>query len=57
MKVLVIYVNEFSYQPAQKNLEIVDEITEGFRFTDSILAFVQVEEKDELKGVSSREKN
>ena len=56
MKVLVIYVNEFSYQPAQKNLGTADEITEGSRFTDSILAFVQIEEKDEQKGVSSREK-
>ncbi len=56
MKVLVIYVNEFSYQPAQKNLETADETTEGSRFTNSILAFVQVEEKDELKSVSSREK-
>jgi len=56
MKVLVMYVEEFSYQPAQKNLEEVDDITEGAQFSDSILAFIQVEESDEEKDVKSREK-
>ena len=56
MKVLVMYVDEFSYQPAQKNLEKVEDITEGAQFSDSILAFIQVEESDEEKDVKSREK-
>nr|WP_319570791.1 threonyl-tRNA synthetase editing domain-containing protein [uncultured Draconibacterium sp.] len=56
MKVLVMYVDEFSYQPAQKNLEEVEDITEGAQFSDSILAFIQVEESDEEKDVKSREK-
>lgn len=56
MKVLVMYVDEFGYTPAQKNLEAVEEITEGAKFTDSILAFIQVEESDEEKTVTSREK-
>lgn len=56
MKVLVMYVNEFAYQPAQKNLEEAAEITEGARFTDSIVAFIQVEESDESYDVLSREK-
>lgn len=56
MKVLVMYVDEFSYQPARKNLDEVDDITEGARFSDSILAFIQVEESDEEKDVKSREK-
>ena len=56
MKVLVMYVDEFSYQPAQKNIEEVEEITDGAQFSDSILAFIQVEESDEEKDVKSREK-
>ncbi len=56
MKVLVMYVDEFGYNPAQKNLESAEEITEGAKFTDSILAFIQVEESDEEKTVTSREK-
>ncbi|WP_297096475.1 threonyl-tRNA synthetase editing domain-containing protein [uncultured Draconibacterium sp.] len=56
MKVLVMYVDEFSYQPARKNLEEVEDITEGAQFSDSILAFIQVEENDEEKDVKSREK-
>lgn len=56
MKVLVMYVNEFAYLPAQKNLEDAVEITEGATFTDSIVAFIQVEESDEDYDALSREK-
>jgi hypothetical protein len=56
MKVLVMYVDEFAYTPAQKNLDNAEEITEGSSFKSSILAFIQVEESDEEKGVNSREK-
>ena len=56
MKVLVMYVNEFSYVPAEKNLESAEEVTSGGSFNDAILAFIQVEEKDEEKEVKSREK-
>lgn len=56
MKVLVMYVDEFGYKPAQKNLENAKNISEGASFKDSILAFIQVEESDEEKGVNSREK-
>jgi hypothetical protein len=56
MKVLVVYVDEFGYTPAQKNLESAEEITESATFTDSILAFIQVEENDEEHDVKSREK-
>lgn len=51
-----MYIDEFSYQPARKNLDEVEDITEGAAFSDSILAFVQVEESDEEKDVKSREK-
>ncbi len=56
MKVLVMYVGEFKYQPAQKNLESAENISEGATFTNSILAFIQVEESDEAYDVKSREK-
>ena len=56
MKVLVIYVDEFRYNPAQKNLDSAEEITEGASFNNSILAFIQVEESDEEYDLKSREK-
>ena len=56
MKVLVMYVDEFAYTPAQKNLESAEEIEEGANFKDSIVAFIQVEDSDEDKDVKSREK-
>ncbi len=51
-----MYVNRFSYQTAEKNLDHVDDLNEQREFTDAILAFIQVEEKDEEKDVGSREK-
>ncbi len=51
-----MYVDEFGYNPAQKNLDSAEEITAGAKFTDSILAFIQIEETDEEKTVTSREK-
>jgi predicted deacetylase len=56
MKVLVMYVDEFSYIPAQKNLESAEDVTDGATFSDSILAFIQVEETDEEYDTKSREK-
>lgn len=56
MKVLVIYADEFNYQPAEKNLESAEDVTEGATFTDSIIAFIQVEETDEANDIKSREK-
>ncbi|MEE4285317.1 MAG: threonyl-tRNA synthetase editing domain-containing protein [Mariniphaga sp.] len=56
MKVLVMYVDEFSYIPAQKNLENAEDIEKGAAFTDSILAFIHVEETDEQYDIKSREK-
>lgn len=56
MKVLVMYVDEFAYTPAQKNLEDAPDVKTGASFNDSILAFIQVEQSDEEKDVKSREK-
>lgn len=52
-----MYVDEFSYTPAQKNLDTAEEITEGATYTDSILAFIQIEESDEEYDLKSREKS
>jgi hypothetical protein len=56
MKVLTMFVNEFSYTPAIKNLESAEDNFESAHFTDSILAFIHIEESDELNDVKSREK-
>ena len=56
MKVLVMYVNEFSYFPAEKNLEEAAIVSEGKSFSNTIVAFIQVEAEDETKDVASREK-
>jgi predicted deacetylase len=56
VKVLCMFVDEFSYFPQQKNLENAEEITEGKLFSKSILAFIQVEQTDEENDLKSREK-
>jgi len=56
MKVLVIYCNSFSYHPATKTLPDEEDITSGKSHKDCIVAFIQVEEEDETKEVSGREK-
>ena len=56
MKVLTLFVDEFSYFPQQKNLENAEEILEGSQFSKAILSFVQVEQSDEENDVKSREK-
>ena len=56
MKVLVIYVDEFKYRPSQKNLDSAEEVKDGGSYTDSILAFIHLEEADEQFDIKSREK-
>lgn len=56
MKVLVMYVDKFAYQPTVKTLETAEDVTEGAAFSNSILAFIQVEEADEQNDAASREK-
>ena len=56
MKVLTMFVDEFRYNPSQKNLEEAEEVREGAVFENAILAFIQVEESDEEYEVKSREK-
>jgi hypothetical protein len=56
MKVLTMFVNQFGYEPAEKNLESAETISAGAQFENAILAFIQVEEADEAYDVTSREK-
>jgi predicted deacetylase len=56
MKVLTMFVDEFSYIPAQKNLESAESAVEGKTFSKAILAFIHVEQTDEENDVKSREK-
>lgn len=56
MKVLVLYVNSFSYSPKEKNLDNAPEPKTGESFEYAILAFIQVEATDEEKNLKSREK-
>ncbi len=56
MKVLAMYVDEFSYVPAQKNLKEAEDVTKGESYSGSVLAFIQVEKNDEEYDVKSREK-
>jgi len=56
VKVLCMFVDEFSYFPQQKNLENTEEITEGKQFSKAILSFIQIEQTDEENDLKSREK-
>ena len=56
VKVLTMFVDEFSYYPQQKNLENTEDITEGKQFSKAILSFIQVEQIDEENDLKSREK-
>ena len=56
MKVLTMFVDEFSYHPALKNLESSPDISVGMSFSKAILAFIQVEQTDEENDIKSREK-
>ena len=56
MKVLCMFVDEFSYFPQQKNLENTEEVLDGKQFSKAILSFIQVEQSDEENDLKSREK-
>ncbi len=56
MKVLVLYVNNFSYEPKVKNLEDAPPPSIGKTINDAILAFIHIENQDEEYDLLSREK-
>jgi len=47
MRIIFWYMDDFGYQPAIKNLESVETISQGATFKDTIVAFIHGEEKDE----------
>lgn len=51
-----MFVNRFAYKTAEKNLDGIADLDENREFSDSIVAFIQVELKDEEKDAASREK-
>lgn len=56
MKVLTFYTREFSYTPTVKTLDDAPDILQGDIINDAVLAMIQVEESDEEKDITSREK-
>lgn len=56
MKVLVMYVRKFSYRTASTSVAEVAFVKQEASFEEAILAFVQVEEKDEEKDYANRGK-
>jgi len=56
VKVLCMFVDEFSYFPQQKNLEDTEDVLTGKQFSKAILSFIQVEQTDEENDLKSREK-
>jgi len=56
MKILIFYTKEFSYTPAEKNLENAPDPGEPATYSDCLLALIQVEALDEEKDLLSREK-
>jgi len=47
MKLLIIYADKFGYKTSRKGLEEVEEINEEKSYTDVLVGFIHVEEKDE----------
>lgn len=56
MKVLCFYTTEFSYTIGEKNHEAALDVPTPASFTECIVAYIQIEEADELQDVKSREK-
>lgn len=57
MKLLMIYVKEFSYTPTIKTLENFEDHTEGKTYKNALVGFIQVEEHDTEKEILKVEKN
>ena len=56
MKLLMIYVKEFSYTPTIKTLDEFEDHTEGKTFKNALVGFIQVEEEDTQKEILKVEK-
>lgn len=49
MKLLMIYMNRFSYNPTIKTIELMPDFSEGKEYENVQTAFIQVEKEDEEK--------
>lgn len=47
MRAIFWYVDSFTYQPAIKNLDTAETVTQGAAFNTAIVAFIHGEESDE----------
>lgn len=56
MKVLVMFVRKFAYKTAATSVDNVAFVEEQEEFENAVLAFIQVEEKDEEKDFANRGK-
>ncbi len=56
MKILMMFCDEFSYEPAVKNLEEAPDISVGASFQKVLVAFTQAEEKDEADPKGTEDK-
>lgn len=56
MKILMIYCNNFAYNPSMKTLENVEEHSEPKEFKDVLVGFIQGEAEDEDKEPAKLEK-
>lgn len=57
MKLLMIFVKEFTYTPTIKTLEGFDDHSESKTFNNALVGFIQVEEHDTEKAILKVEKN
>lgn len=49
MKLLIIYADKFGYKTSNKGLENAETVDEESQYTDSLVGFIHLEEKDEEK--------
>jgi len=56
MKLLMIYMNNFSYKPSVKTLEAMPDVELGKTFENVQAAFIQVEKEDEENASSVKKK-
>lgn len=56
MKLLMIYVKEFTYTPTIKTLENFEDHSESKTFKDALIGFIQVEAEDTEKEILKVEK-
>ena len=56
MKLLMIYMNNFSYKPTIKTIDSMPDFTSGKEYENVQAAFIQVEEEDEENETSVKKK-